>query len=102
MATLGGVELAATPASFSGTGFVTGFDATDNLSITIDNPTAGLYKLGIGYTSPFGEKGYDLKVNTATSSGMFVSTATGAMFRSVEAGTFLLPKGLNTINTGCG
>ena len=103
MGTLSGVELAATPAGFSGTGFVTGFDATaDNLSITIDNPTAGLYKLGIGYTSPYGEKGYDLKVNSQTSNGMFVSTATGAMFRSVEAGTFLLPKGLNTITIGRG
>lgn len=101
MGTLTGVQTASTPAGFTGTGLVTGFDAaTDNVSLTIDNPVAGLYKLRISYTSPFGEKGYDLQVNSEKSNGMFPQT--GQDFRAVDAGTFLLPKGQNTIIIGRG
>ncbi|GAB3241353.1 hypothetical protein GCM10027346_36680 [Hymenobacter seoulensis] len=96
LGTLTGVQTVTTPAGFSGTGFVSEFDAaTDQVSIQIDNPKAGLYQLGIGYTSPFGEKGYDLQVNGTKSSGLFAQT--GADFRTAEAGLYLLPKGLNTI-----
>ncbi|QIX60121.1 mannan endo-1,4-beta-mannosidase [Hymenobacter sp. BT18] len=98
---LNGVQTAVSPTGFSGTGFVTGFDAAaDNVSITFDNPVAGLYKLQLGYTSPFGDKGYDLQVNGEKSTGMF--TQTGDNFKSAEAGTYLLPKGLNTVTIGRG
>ncbi len=99
---LSGTELASTPAGFSGTGYVTSFDnATDKVTISFNAP-GGLYNLSIGYTSPYGEKGYDFQVNDEKGSGMF--TNTGATFSSVVAGRFLLKNGLNTviINRGWG
>ena len=96
-----GVQVAATPTGFSGSGYVTGFDAaTDNLSLTFDVTTAGLYTLTLGYTSPFGNKDYDLSVNGEQSVGRF--TQTGSAFGSANAGTFLLTKGLNTVVVGQG
>ncbi|MGY3091321.1 hypothetical protein ACVWYF_004387 [Hymenobacter sp. UYAg731] len=98
---LTGVQASATPAGFSGTGYVTGFDAaTDKVSITFDVTTAGLYTIALGYTSPFGNKNYDLTVNGDQSSGQFLQT--GSSFSSAVAGTFLLTQGLNTVVIGQG
>lgn len=95
LGTLSGVEVATTPTGFSGTGFVTSFDAaTDNVNITFDLPTAGLYKVNLGYTSPFGDKNFDLSVNGEQGSGKFVQNTA---FGTAEGGTFLLAQGLNTI-----
>ena len=99
---LSGVAVAATPAGFSGTGVVTGFDeATDNISLTF-NATAGLYQVGIGYNAPNGDKGFALQVNDERTSGML--TANGSRYGEVNAGSFLLKAGLNTIviNNGWG
>ena len=99
---LRGVTVATSPTGFSGTGFVTGFDNSDakNVSITFDNPTAGLYKLTIGYTSPFGFKAYNLTVNGEKSSGSLTGTTTGNDFSTADAGSFLLTKGLNEVVIG--
>ena len=96
------VTVATSPAGFSGTGFVTGFTNSDanNVSITFDNPTAGLYKLVIGYTSPFGFKAYNLTVNGEKSSGSFTGTTAGNDFSTADAGSFLLSKGLNEVVIG--
>ncbi|MBC8083658.1 MAG: T9SS type A sorting domain-containing protein [Hymenobacter sp.] len=101
-ADLTGVTTATSPTGFSGTGFVTGFTNSDalNVSITFNNATAGLYKLTIGYTSPFGLKGYNVTVNAEGGSGFFNGTTPGADFSSAEAGSFLLPQGLNTVVIG--
>ncbi|MGI4736973.1 MAG: glycosyl hydrolase [Janthinobacterium lividum] len=99
---LNGVTVATTPPGFSGTGVVTGFDSgTDNVSLTF-NATAGLYKVGIGYNAPNGDKGYDLKVNDESTTGML--TGNGSNYGEVNAGSFLLKAGLNTIviNNGWG
>ncbi|HEX8427831.1 glycosyl hydrolase [Hymenobacter sp.] len=98
---LTGVTVGNTPAgAFSGTGYVTGFDAApDNVSITFQ-ATAGLYKLGLGYNSPYGNKGYDLTVNNETGSGVLI--ANGALFEKADAGVFYLKDGLNTVVVGRG
>ncbi|HEX8327692.1 MAG TPA: glycosyl hydrolase [Hymenobacter sp.] len=98
---LSGVQVSATPTGFSGTGYVTGFDAAaDNVSLTFDVTTAGLYKIDLGYTSPFGEKDFALSVNGEQSVGRFALT--GNAFATASAGTFLLTQGLNTVVVGRG
>ena len=97
---LNGVAASTTPAGYSGTGYVTGFDeGTDKVSLLFQSP-GGLYDVSIRYTSPFGEKGYDLQVNAEKGSGMFAGT--GSAFASVSAGKFLLKEGLNSIVVGRG
>ncbi len=97
---LSGTESSTTPAGFSGAGYVTSFDnATDKVTISF-NATGGLYNLSVGYTSPYGEKGYDFQVNDEKGSGMFVNT--GNTFSSVVTGRFLLKDGLNTVVIGRG
>ncbi|RDC61476.1 glycosyl hydrolase [Adhaeribacter pallidiroseus] len=89
-----GTDVSADPKGYSGTGYVTSFDAaTDQVSISFKAP-AGLYDLQIGYTSPYGEKGFDFVVNTESGSGMF-TPETG--FKAVGVGKFLLNEGVNTV-----
>lgn len=98
-AALSGVSVSTSHAGYSGTGYVTGFDdATDKLTFNF-NIAAGLYELSIGYTSPYGEKGYDLRVNTEQGGGMFPADT---VFSLVKAGKFLLQEGLNTVTIGRG
>ncbi|WP_094123223.1 glycosyl hydrolase, partial [Hymenobacter coccineus] len=99
---LAGVTVATTPTGFSGAGFVTGFDNSDakNVAITFDNPTAGLYKLSVGYTSPFGPKVANLDVNGSKSTVSFAGTTAGTDFAAADAGTVLLPAGLTTVTIG--
>ncbi|PSR56586.1 hypothetical protein AHMF7605_25360 [Adhaeribacter arboris] len=99
---LSGVAVATTPTGYTGSGYVNGFDnATDKLTIHF-NGKAGLYELQIGYTAPYGEKGYDFSVNAETGSGMFANT--GNTFSVKTAGKFLLHNGVNTftLNNGWG
>jgi hypothetical protein len=99
---LNGVTVATSPVGFSGTGVVTGFDnATDNISLTF-NTTAGLYKVGVGYNAPNGDKGFDIRVNDEHATGTL--TGNGSSYGEANAGTFLLKAGLNTItiNNGWG
>ena len=99
-AVLSGLTVGTSPAGFSGKGYATGYDnGTDKATFNFNAPT-GLYKLTLGYTSPFGPKGYDLQVNDEKSTGMFANT--GAAFSSVSAGTYFLTEGLNTIVVGNG
>ncbi len=99
---LAGTTVATSPSGFSGTGYVTGFTNSDanNVTLNLDVPTTGLYKLTIGYTSPYGLKGYNLQVNDEQNSGFFQGTTAGSDFSSVNAGNYLLYQGLNTITIG--
>lgn len=99
---LNGVTVATTPAGFSGTGYVTGFDNSDSkyLAIVFNNPTAGLFKMTIGYTSPYDLKVANVIVNGSKSTASFAKTAAGADFSTSDAGTFLLPPGLNIVSIG--
>lgn len=92
---LAGLRIATTPPGYSGTGVVTDFDnATDSLTLTFNAP-AGLYKVSIGYNSPFGDKGFDLRINGVAATGMLIGSGNG--YSQVDAGVFLLPAGSNTI-----
>jgi mannan endo-1,4-beta-mannosidase len=73
-----GTTIASSVAGYSGTGYVTGFDGTNDAvgwNVTVPQ---GLYDLWLGYRSQFGEKGYDLRIGTNTSSGMFTGSTTFA------------------------
>ncbi len=92
---LTGVTVATTPPGYSGTGVVTGFDnAADNVVLTFTAP-AGLYKISIGYNAPYGDKGFELSINGVATTGML--TGNSSNYGQVDAGTFLLPAGSNTI-----
>jgi mannan endo-1,4-beta-mannosidase len=91
---LSGVEIAKSVAGFSGTGYVTGFDAaTDQLILTFE-ATAGLYELAIGYSSPSGDKGVDFQINDEKASSTLRQN-TG--FGLAKTGTFQLREGRNTV-----
>jgi mannan endo-1,4-beta-mannosidase len=93
--TLAGTQVSAQRQGYSGTGFVTGFDAdNDKVTMTIE-ANQGLYNLYIRYAAPFGEKFNFVYVNEVnlgsvqfTPSNTFVETRVGKVF---------LNKGSNTI-----
>jgi len=94
-----GTSVTTAVAGYSGTGYVTGFDATgDNVRWTFSGSN-GLYNLRIRYRTPFGEKGFDATLNGATSSGMFPQSSTFATF---DAGLVELTNGNNTLQIGGG
>jgi mannan endo-1,4-beta-mannosidase len=99
---LNSVSVATTPTGFSGTGFVTGFTNSDanNVSISFNLPTAGLYQLTVGYTSQYGPKVANITVNDSKGTVSFVGTTAGADFKTANGGSALLVQGLNTIVIG--
>ncbi|GAB3636437.1 hypothetical protein GCM10027422_20270 [Hymenobacter arcticus] len=99
---LSGVTAATTPTGFSGASYLTGFDNTDakHVDIVFNNPTAGLFKMNIGYTSPYDLKVANVTVNNSRSTASLAKTAAGADFMSADAGTFLLPAGVNIVSIG--
>lgn len=99
---LNGVTVATSPTGFSGAGFVTGFDNSDarNVAISFNLPTAGLYQLTVGYTSPFDFKVANVTVNDDKSTVSFPKTSAGADFGSADAGKVLLVQGVNTVVIG--
>jgi mannan endo-1,4-beta-mannosidase len=96
----GSARVVTNRAGYSGTGFVEGFDNSNDNSITFTfEASAGLYDLTIRYTTPSGEKGYVLEVNSESSEGMFPANTS---FASANAGKFYLEEGENTIKIGGG
>jgi mannan endo-1,4-beta-mannosidase len=82
---------------YSGTGYVTGFDTmpggNDYVQLQVDVPD-GLYEMWVGYRSPFGQKGYNYRVDSVYGSGMFDQSST---FRADRAGVFNVTGGTNTL-----
>jgi len=94
-----GTTVTTAVAGYSGTGYVTGFDATgDNVRWTF-SASNGLYNLRLRFRSPYGEKGFDAALNGATTSGMFPQSTTFATF---DAGLVELTNGNNTLQIGGG
>ena len=94
-AQLVGVIRATTRPSFSGTGYVTGFDDdNDKLIFTVPARTAGVYDVKIRYASP-SVKGYYLNVNGVKLKGIFPGS--GDKFAEFNAGKIELNAGKNTI-----
>lgn len=101
---LTGVTVATTPTGFSGAGYVMGFTNSDanNVAISFNNPTAGLYELTVGYTSPYDYKVANVTVNNDKLTAAFAKTAAGSDFSTSSAGKILLPQGVSTITIGGG
>ena len=82
-----GTQLGTSRSGYSGTGYVTGFDAdNDRVSITTQ-ATAGVYKIYVRYASPSGDKWNFVKINGQTLgslafplSGSFVETLVGKVY----------------------
>ncbi|MCX6345539.1 MAG: glycosyl hydrolase [Armatimonadetes bacterium] len=90
-----GTQVSTNISGFSGTGYVTGFDKADDKVVMKVQAKAGLYEVRIRYSASNGEKGFELAVNGAKSSGMFAKT--GAEFAAVYVGKVELQQGLNKI-----
>lgn len=89
-----GVYKSSSRQGYSGTGYVDGFDnSQDKITFTFE-AAEGLYDLLIGYCAPYGEKGYELTVNGSGSTGMLASSTT---FKEVSGGKVLLAGGSNII-----
>ena len=87
-------------AGFSGTGYVTGFDAeTDSVSWKIPNAKAGIYQVSLRYSAD-NPKGFGVVVNGARSENTF--TASGGRFATQTAGKIELQEGENTISIAKG
>jgi mannan endo-1,4-beta-mannosidase len=99
-AELHGVRAATSRSGFSGSGYVTSFDQSEDRIIFTFQATAGLWEATIGYATPYGEKGYDLTINGEEAGGMFQGKHT--TFIEHNAGKFLLLEGENTIIIGKG
>ena len=91
-----GVEVQKQGQGFTGTGYITGFDADgDALELSVPAPEAGIYDLSIRYRCPFGQKGFDLRINGIGTSGIL--PATGDRFDMHRVGRVELDAGPNTI-----
>lgn len=97
--TLTGTSVSTSAAGYSGSGYVTGFDATgDKVRWTFTAPD-GLYNLRIRFRSQYGEKGFDATLNGSTTSGMFPLSTSFATF---DVGLVELTNGNNTLEIGGG
>jgi mannan endo-1,4-beta-mannosidase len=98
---LTGNTVLTTRPGFAGKGYVGDFQADGAQVVwTIPRVKAGLYDVKIRYSSPTGQKGYDLIVNGKTSSNMFAGT--GDKFAAANGGKVELVNGPNTIAIGRG
>jgi mannan endo-1,4-beta-mannosidase len=95
--TLLGVTKASSRAGFSGTGYVTGFDApTDKVVFTVEWDKSGPFEIFIGFAAPYGDKKNFLFVNDENMGEIsFLSSNT---FMELSAGNIYLNKGSNTVS----
>jgi mannan endo-1,4-beta-mannosidase len=92
---LSGTQISTQRQGYSGTGFVTGFDAdNDKVTMTVE-ANQGIYNVYIRYAAPFGEKFNFVYVNEANlGSVQFTASNT---FAETRVGKVFLNKGSNTI-----
>jgi mannan endo-1,4-beta-mannosidase len=98
-----GVKLLTALPGYTGSGYAGNFaNAGDQVIFTVPNAGAGLYTVQIRYSSPLGDKGYNLGVNDAKFSGIFPKT--GTVFATQPGGKVELTEGRNvlTIDRGWG
>ncbi len=79
-----GTSVSTAGAGFSGKGFVTGFVSSTAKVILRFSAKPGIYEAKIRYSSPSGPKGFGVRVNGHSSSGMFPKT--GDRFEVISAG----------------
>src|SRR5690606_13028329 len=93
---LTGVSIASANLGFSGTGYVTGFDNSgDKLSVKINIPEKGFYKLVIRYNGSGGNKYQKLFINGKSQGNLLFPETQD--FGLMDAGNFLMEKGENRI-----
>ncbi len=97
--TLTGVAVATAAAGYSGSGYVTGFDAPGDKVAWTFTAAAGVHRLTIRYRTPFGTKGFGGALNGDGLSGMFPASAGFAVH---DAGLVELAAGANTLEIGGG
>lgn len=91
-----GTQLSTSLTGFTGTGYVTGFDAdNDKVSLSIQS-TAGIYKIYVRYASPSGDKWNFVHVN-GQNLGSVAFPASGS-FKETLVGKVWLNDGSNTID----
>jgi mannan endo-1,4-beta-mannosidase len=99
-ATLTGLAYVTTAVpGYSGTGYVTGLQSTNDTINWSFTGTPGLYDLVIRFRSPFGQKGFAGSMNGHGFSGMFPSNSA---FASFDAGLVQVIAGVNTLQIGGG
>lgn len=96
---LNGVAISTAVAGYSGSGYVTGFDATGDAVSWTFSANPGRHRLWIRFRSPYGPKGFDATLNSATISGTFPQTNSFGMF---DMGLVDLVTGWNTLQIGGG
>nr|WP_306812996.1 glycosyl hydrolase [Paenibacillus soyae] len=89
----GGVSIGGAGTGYSGEGYAA-FQQTGSLVLTYNAPSAGMYDIVVGYSSPNGEKKTSMVVNGQTTEITFSETAN---FIEVSAGKALMGEGENTI-----
>ena len=102
---LTGVNVQTAIKPFSGRGYVTDFDdsndkITFHVNIPITNLPASLYELRIQYNSPYGDKGIELNVNGYATNAILAGN--GNQFALLSVGKFLLNRGSNQLILGNG
>src|SRR5690349_9982233 len=90
-----GTEVATSRAGFSGSGYVTGFDAdNDKVSISVQ-ATDGVYEVYIRYASPSGDKWNFVQINGQNLGS--VAFPTSQVFRETLVGKVWLKEGANVV-----
>jgi mannan endo-1,4-beta-mannosidase len=93
--TLSGTQLSTSRVGYSGTGFVTGFDADgDKVTITVTT-SGGIYNLYARYASPSGDKFNFVHVNGQNIGSVAFPSSTS--FKETLLGKMYLKQGTNTI-----
>lgn len=97
---LKGLEKAASRSGFSGKGYVTSFDDKGDQLEYKFSIRPGIYEIKITYSSPFGNKEYELLVNSDKDKGTFPQTHEG--FATHIAGKYVISSWENSIIIGKG
>jgi mannan endo-1,4-beta-mannosidase len=97
--TLVGTSLTTATPGYSGTGYVTGFDATGDAVSWTFPATVGVYDLQIRFRSPYGAKAFNATLNGVVTSGKFPGTNGFAIY---DAGLVQLTNGSNTLKISGG
>ncbi len=95
----GNAYVSTSVSGYSGGGYVTGLQSTNDTINWSFMGTPGLYDLVIRFRSPFGQKGFAGSINGHGFSGMFPSNSA---FASFDAGLVEVLTGANTLQIGGG
>jgi mannan endo-1,4-beta-mannosidase len=95
----GNTYVSTSASGYSGTGYVDGFQNSNDTVNWSFIATPGLYDLAIRYRTPYGSKGYDGSFDGHGFSGTFPATNS---FASIDAGLVQVIDGVNTLTIGGG